>query len=201
MRRKIDMWQELDEHVPDFLPEVDVQEAQTAVADVRERLDKVEAQLLSQYTAMAAYAQIAQQSVETARAEARADLDREKGILVSLVERTRNELHVEHGGGEPGSRIAMNGNVDAVARIAELQERFESINQLFSQCLRNQEELANSIASLLERQMRDPDVVAPAALGESSADADAEIADATHATEISDAGNEVDHVIEMMALH
>jgi hypothetical protein len=150
---------------------------------------------------MAAYAQIAQQSVETARAEARADLDREKGILVSLVERTRNELHVEHAGGEPGSRIVMNGNVDAVARIAELQERFESINQLFSQCLRNQEELANSIASLLERQMRDPDVVAPAALGESSADAGAEIADATHATEISDAGSEVDHVIEMMALH
>lgn len=199
MRRKIDMWQELDEHVPDFLPEVDVQEAQTAVADVRERLDKVEGQLLSQYTAIAAYAQIAQQSVENARAEARADLDREKGILVSLVERTRNELHAEHAGGDPGSRIVMNGNVDAAARIAELQERFESINQLFSQCLRNQEELANSIASLLERQMNEPDANAPTA--PRAIAADVEIADAALAPDGSDAGGVVDHVIEMMALH
>ena len=136
MRRKSDMWQELDEHEHSFLPEVAVQESQSAIAEVRDRLDKVEHQLLSQYTAMAAYAQIAQQSVDTARAESRADLDRQKTTLVSLVERVRAERIPES--------------------VSHLEARFDQMSQLVTQCLRNQEELANSIATLLETQMRDP---------------------------------------------
>lgn len=140
MRRKSDMWQELDEHGGSFLPEVDVQENQSALANLGDRLDTVEQQLLSQYTSIAAYAQIAQQSVDTARAEARADLDREKTTLVSLVERVRDENACVQG--EPKHRLAT------------LEDRFDQLNELFAQCLRNQEELAHSIATLLEAQMR-----------------------------------------------
>ena len=140
MRRKSDMWQELDEHGGTFLPEVDVQENQSALANLGDRLDTVEQQLLSQYTSIAAYAQIAQQSVDSARAEARADLDREKTTLVSLVERARDE------------NAGMQG--EPKHRLATLEDRFDQLNELFAQCLRNQEELAHSIATLLEAQMR-----------------------------------------------
>lgn len=142
MRRKSDMWQELDEHGGSFLPEVGVQENQSAMAKLGDRLDKVEQQLLSQYTSIAAYAQIAQQSVDAARAEGRADLDREKTTLVSLAERVRSERSAEP--------------AETLARVTNLEDRFDQLSQLFTQCLRNQEELARSIATLLEVQMRDP---------------------------------------------
>ena len=144
MRRRSDMWQELDEPAQAFLPEVDVQETRTAIVEVRHRLDTVESQVLSQYTSIAAYAHIAQQSVDTARAEARADLDREKDVLLSLIDRMRDVQH-----GDPAG-------ADAVQRLISLEARFDQINDLFSQCLRNQEELANSIASLLTSRAKAP---------------------------------------------
>lgn len=198
MRRKIDMWQELDESVPAFLPEVDAQEAQTAVADVRGRLDKVENQLMSQYTSIAAYAEIAQKSVETARAEARADLDREKRLLLSLVERARDDWHNDVSRGEGAASAGAGASADAALRLLTLEERFEHINQLFAECLRNQEELANSIASLLERQMRHP--------AEQSAAEPAVCVEVAAAVDDMDAANaehllHADHVIEMMALY
>ena len=159
MRRKSDMWQELDEQGAPFLPEVGAQQTQTAVADVTVRLDTVEQQLLSQYTSIAAYAQIAQQSVDTARAEARADLDREKATLISLVERVRSEC--AHDSAHAASfemrqaDSAESADAATMSRLDTLEGKFDRMNQLFEQCQRNQEELANSIAALLERQMRD----------------------------------------------
>lgn len=165
MRRKSDMWQELDEQGAPFLPEVGAQQTQTAVADVTVRLDTVERQLLSQYTSVAAYAQIAQQSVDTARAEARADLDREKATLISLVERVRSECMPE---GPHATSLEMlqsasfaSADGETKRRLDALEGKFDRMNQLFAQCLRNQEELANSIAALLERQMRDQGWPAP----------------------------------------
>jgi hypothetical protein len=187
------MWQELDEPMVAFLPEVDTQEARTAVADVRERLDKVESQLMSQYTSIAAYAQIAQQSVETARAEARADLDRERNLLISLVERAREEWHNDVSRGEGAASANSGGNADAALRLITLEERFAHINDLFTECLRNQEELANSIACLLERQMRQPMHVDAVVTVQAAVEVPV-----THDITPSTG---VDHVIEMMALH
>ncbi|MCX6540954.1 MAG: hypothetical protein NTX77_05035, partial [Actinobacteria bacterium] len=77
-------------------------------------------------------------------AEARADLDREKDVLLSLIDRMRDVQH-----GDPAG-------ADAVQRLISLEARFDQINDLFSQCLRNQEELANSIASLLTSRAKTP---------------------------------------------
>ena len=159
MRRKSDMWQELDDQSGAFLPGEDAQQTQTAVADAAGRLDTVEQQLMAQYISIAAYAQIAQQSIDAARAEARADLDREKATLVSLVERVRSEYMADRPqatslemlqAGSPASIEA-----ETTRRLSTLEGKFDRMNQLFAQCLRNQEELANSIATLLERQMPD----------------------------------------------
>src|SRR3978361_2322931 len=83
MRRKTDMFKDFTNgDAMSFLPGEGEQEATTNAAQMRERLATVEEQLRSQFTSLAAYAQISQQSVATARAESRADLDREKATII-----------------------------------------------------------------------------------------------------------------------
>src|SRR3954451_164978 len=157
MRRKSDMWQEKNE---DFLPAEAQQQAQTTAAETQERLTKLEEQLMSQYSSMATYAQIAQQSVDTVRAEARADLDREKATMISLIERVRAECT-----GEvplPSLSAPAPPDVSFLARLALLEDNFERLSYQFGQVLRSQEELANSIAMLFEHQLRTGEAMADA---------------------------------------
>ena len=155
MRRKSDMWHDVNDQMS-FLPGEGEQAAQTAAADVRERLVTLEGQLKSQFTSMAAYAQIAQEAVGVARAEARADLDREKATIVTLVERVHNELLGEAPRHPLAPPPAPQPSVDisTLARLALLEDKFERMSQQFTQVMRSQEELANSIAMMFEQQMR-----------------------------------------------
>ena len=76
MRRSEKSWMDFDELTKPFLAP-DSDESVTSVAvELRDRMVKVEQQVLAQYTATAAYATLAQQGVDQARAESRADLDR-----------------------------------------------------------------------------------------------------------------------------
>ena len=155
MRRKSDMWHDVNDQMS-FLPGEGEQAAQTAAADVRERLATLEGQLKSQFTSMATYAQIAQEAVGVARAEARADLDREKATLVTLVERVHNELLGEAPRHPlaPPSAPQPSVDISTLARLALLEDKFERMSQQFTQVMRSQEELANSIAMMFEQQMR-----------------------------------------------
>lgn len=155
MRRKSDMWHDVNDQMS-FLPGEGEQAAQTAAADVRERLATLEGQLKSQFTSMAAYAQIAQEAVGVARAEARADLDREKATIVTLVERVHNELLGEAPRHPlaPPSAPQPSIDISTLARLALLEDKFEQMSQQFTQVMRSQEELANSIAMMFEQQMR-----------------------------------------------
>ena len=56
---------------------------------LRERVVQVESQINSQFTSLATYAQIAQEQVELARAEARAATERSEKRVIELVERER----------------------------------------------------------------------------------------------------------------
>ena len=146
MRRKSDMWQEYTDG-GSFLPGEGEQAARAAAADVRERLTMVEEQLRSQFTSMAAYAQISQQAVETARAESRADLDREKATLVNLIEKVRDEK-----GEAESNELGPSRDDTTAARLAQLEDKFVQLTQQFALTLRYQEELANSITHLVEAQ-------------------------------------------------
>ncbi len=158
MRRKSDMWQDLSDQ--GFLPGEDAQAAQAAAVDVQGRVAMLEEQLKSQFTSMSTYHQIALQSADTARAEARADLDREKATLISLVERVRAEC----AGDSPRIGVPTAAavpvptepsiNVSALARLALIEDRLEEFSRQVTICLRSQEELANSIAFMFEQQMR-----------------------------------------------
>ncbi len=152
MRRKSDMWQDFSGE--SFLPGEGEQAATAAAADVRDRLAMVEEQLKSQFTSMAAYAQISQQAIDTARAEARADLDREKATIVSLVEQVREELHGKTVPPPAETTAARSADPEAAVRLAMLEDRFEQLSRQFAQTLKYQEDLANSIAIMFEQQAR-----------------------------------------------
>ncbi len=174
MRRKSDMWQDMKDE--SFLPGEGEQAAQAAAADVQDRLTILEDQLRSQFNSMSTYHQIALQAAETARAEARADLDRERATLVSLVERVRTEavsgsavvpVGVVAGAAAtpapvtPAEAVTEPAiNVSALARIALLEDQFEQLRQQVGLCLRSQEELANSITFMFEQQMRNAGFIA-----------------------------------------
>ena len=162
MRRKGDMFKEYtDRDGAPFLPGEGEQEATAAAMQTRERLTMVEEQLKSQFTSIAAYAQISQHAVETARAESRADLDREKATIMGLIERLRAEV-LSAGPrplSEPPSGPAVSTtdapiDVSALARIALLEDRFERLSDQFAAVLKSQEALADSIAFMFEHQMR-----------------------------------------------
>ena len=162
MRRKGDMFKDFtDGDGAPFLPGEGEQEATATALQTRERLTMVEEQLKSQFTSIAAYAQISQHAVETARAESRADLDREKATILGLLERLRAEvLSAEprpltdppSGPAVPVTESSI--DVSALARIALLEDRFERLSDQFAQVLKSQEALADSIAFMFEHQMR-----------------------------------------------
>ena len=138
MRRKSDMWRGVGDD-SSFLPGEREQRERTAAADVTSRLGVVEEQLKGQFTSMAAYAQIAQQSVDTARAEGRANLDREIAKVVTLVERARQEFgapRIESLNVSPTAQAPAPPSIDitALARIALLEDKFEVMSQQFIEC-------------------------------------------------------------------
>ena len=165
MRRKGDMFKDFtDGDGAPFLPGEGEQAATTAALQTRERLAMVEEQLKSQFTSIAAYAQISQHAVETARAESRADLDREKATILALLERLREEAlsgapRVANGfaptdAGHRPDDVDAPSMQSALARIASLEDRFDRLSDQFAQVLKSQEALADSIAFMFEHQMR-----------------------------------------------
>ena len=66
----------------------------TVAVELRKRLVKLEQQVMSQYTSMAAYATIAKQDLESTKAEGRADLDRSQATLIGLLEKLRSEVNI-----------------------------------------------------------------------------------------------------------
>ncbi len=129
---------------------------------LRERVQHVEGQIHSQFTSMAAYAQIAQEQIELARAESRAENDRSESRLTQLIERERSErLGMPTPGNEPGT------STDVEARLDSLEESVEAIKVGISDCLSRQKALADAITALFQPANAAP---APGALPPPSID-------------------------------
>jgi hypothetical protein len=134
----------------DFLPDEAVQEVRLASNDLRDRISKLETQMMAQYTAMAAYAQIAQNNTEAVRAEGRHDLDRSQSTLIGLIERVRREctdaiqgVQVRAGSGE--------GSDDA--RLALMEQRFDGLASALERSIETQRALAEQVAALIDEKM------------------------------------------------
>lgn len=135
----------------DFLPDEAVQEVRLASNDLRDRVSKLETQMMAQYTAMAAYAQIAQNNSEAVRAEGRHDLDRSQSTLIGLIERVRRECADAISGVEAR---AGNGAGSDPARLASLEERFEGLAVALERSIETQRALAEQVAALIDEKMQ-----------------------------------------------
>ena len=134
----------------DFLPDEAVQEVRLASNDLRDRVSKLETQMMAQYTAMAAYAQIAQNNSEAVRAEGRHDLDRSQSTLIGLIERVRRECADSIAGVEAR---AGGGKGSDPARLAALEERFEGLAAALERSIETQRLLAEQVAALIDEKM------------------------------------------------
>lgn len=155
MRRRDKSWMDLDELTKPFLAP-DSPESATAVAvELRDRMVKVEQQVLAQYTATAAYATLAQQGTEQVRAEARADLDRVQSTLLGLIEKLRVEVNNRLDGIEARPDVrAASFMSDSSGKVAALEERMKAMVTALEGCVRENLVLREQVDELLHRQMQ-----------------------------------------------
>jgi hypothetical protein len=163
-------WSDEPDMTAPFLADEPGAEWRAAANDLRERVAKLENQVLQQYTAMAAYATIAQKNIEAVQAENRNDLDRSQTTTIGLVERLRRETYEQiqalrtREGAAPGALGA-----DAAARLDILDQRIEALATALERSIQNQCVLAEQLATLLdERMQRDGWLVASGSVGDLS---------------------------------
>lgn len=126
----------------------------TQLDTLRDRLQQAERQIHSQFTSMAAYAQIAQEQIELARAESKSENVQAESRLTQLIERERSD-RMSATSDAPSSG-GMSTDIDA--RLNSLEETVEVIKIGVSDCLVRQKALADAITALFEPQ---PDTPAP----------------------------------------
>jgi hypothetical protein len=155
MRRTEKTWMDYDELTKPFLdPESEEGTASVSI-ELRDRMVKVEQQVLAQYTATAAYATLAQQGVENARAEARADLDRTQATLIGLIDRLRTEVVNKVDGFEarPSMSAGAAVSLDVSSRFSVLEERMHAMIGALEDCVRENLLLRRQVDELLQQKM------------------------------------------------
>jgi hypothetical protein len=155
MRRTEKTWMDYDELTKPFLdPESEHGTASVAI-ELRDRMVRVEQQVLAQYTATAAYATLAQQGVDNARAEARADLDRTQATLIGLIDRLRTEVTNKVDGFEtrPSMSAGAAVSLDVASRFSVLEERMHAMIGALEDCVRENLLLRRQVDELLQQKM------------------------------------------------
>jgi len=153
MRRNDKSWMELDELLEPFLPAEHAETGAPVAVEFRNRLVKLEQQVMSQYTSMAAYATIAKQDAEAVKVEARADLDRSQATVIGLTEKLRNEVNARLEGLE---RRAGAGDLseDGATRLTRLEQDLAQVITALNECIQENEELRAQVASLVDHRMK-----------------------------------------------
>jgi hypothetical protein len=144
-----------DEAVVPFLDPESSENVTSVAVELRARLVKVEEQVLGQYSSSAAYATLAQQGVDQARAEARADHERLQNTIIGLLDRLRVEMNNRLD--ELESRPTQGGSAlttDAAARLNELEERTTVLITALHTFGQENLLLRQQVDELLARQMQ-----------------------------------------------
>jgi hypothetical protein len=116
------------------------------VHELRHRVEQVEAQISSQFTSLATYAQISQEQIELARSEAKAATERSEQRITSLVERERSDRIASYTGRAPAGSTP-----DLTARLDALEHSVAQIRKGLDDCLLRQKSLADAITTMFER--------------------------------------------------
>jgi hypothetical protein len=137
--------------VGEFFGDEAAAEEAAHLRDFRRRVEQVEAQVNSQFTSLAAYAQIAQEQIELARAESKATTERTEQRLTSLIERERSDRIQSFTGEAPAGSAP-----DVVARLDALERSVAQIKHGLDECMERQRALADAITALFERKAPAP---------------------------------------------
>ncbi len=116
------------------------------VHELAHRVEQVEAQISSQFTSLATYAQISQEQIELARSEAKAATERSEQRLTSLVEHERADRISYFTGQAPAGSAP-----DVTARLDALEHSVAQIRKGLDECLLRQKALADAITTMFER--------------------------------------------------
>ena len=128
----------LDVTIDDFFGDESAVAEAVRVDHLHQRVTQVEQQISSQFTSLAAYAQIAQEQVELVRSEAQNGSERSEQRVVGLIERERAD-RMDAGA---GAGTGVSARLDALdAQVAEIRDSLQ-------QCLSNQKALADAITDL-----------------------------------------------------
>ena len=143
-----------DEAVP-FLDPESSENATSVAVELRARLVKVEEQVLGQYSSTAAYATLAQQGADQARAEARADHERLQTTIIGLLDRLRVEMNnrldnLESRPADGGSALT----TGAATKLTELEERTNVLVTALQAFGQENVRLRKQVDELLARQMQ-----------------------------------------------
>jgi hypothetical protein len=154
MRRNEKSWMELDELLEPFLPAEHAETGTVVAVEFRNRLVKLEQQVMSQYTSMAAYATIAKNDAQAVKVEARADLDRSQSTVIGLLEKLRNEVNTRLDGLD---RRAANSDLsaDGAMRLAKVESDLASAVAAMQQCMQENQELRAQVSALVEQRMQE----------------------------------------------
>jgi hypothetical protein len=127
-----------------FGDEAAVAEA-TRIDQLHQRVTSVEQQINSQFTSMAAYAQIAQEQIELVRSEAQHANERSDQRVIALIDQERSD------------RLAVGGATpDVTARLDALEAQVAEIRENLVLCLSNQKALADAITDLFQPAASSP---------------------------------------------
>jgi hypothetical protein len=162
LRKRQDMFgKPRDIHDPDtldtstldeFFGDGSAAENTVEIHELRERVEHVEAQISSQFTSLATYAQIAQEQVELARSEAKAATERSEQRLTSLIERERADRITSFTGvtrdGAP--QVSPDNSSEATSRLDALEESVARLTKGLDQCRQQQKDLAHAITAMFD---------------------------------------------------
>ena len=113
---------------------------------LRDRVAQAESQISSQFTSLATYAQIAQEQIALARAEAKASTQRSEHRLTELIERERADRI------SAANIDAPNGSGrDVTARLDALEHSVAQIRATLDECFAQQMALAEAINRLFDQ--------------------------------------------------
>lgn len=143
-----DIIEQTDVTIDDFFGDETAVAEAVRVDQLHQRVTQVEQQISSQFTSLAAYAQIAQEQVELVRSEAQHSNERSEQRVIGLIERERaDRMDAAPGGG---------GGVGVTARLDALDAQVAEIRDGLQQCLSNQKALADAITDLFASEVGAP---------------------------------------------
>jgi DNA repair exonuclease SbcCD ATPase subunit len=131
--------------IDEFFGDEAAAENTVEIHDLRDRVEQVESQINSQFTSLATYAQIAQEQVELARAEARAATERSEQRVTSLIERERADRITSFTGKAP------EGSPDITSRLDALEQSVARIQKGLDESRQQQKDLATAITAMFDR--------------------------------------------------